>query len=67
MWLLIGLILSGTALGFGFKYIVLKRAIGIDSGALIKAESLLVTCTNCHARMKRQKYGHQCPSCKKSF
>jgi uncharacterized CHY-type Zn-finger protein len=67
MWLLIGIIAAGIAINISFKNIGSSRSIGLDRGAMLKAESKVVICTNCQTKMKRQKYGQQCPNCKKSF
>lgn len=67
MWILIGLIGAAIAIIFSSKNLESSRAIGLDRGALLKAESKVVLCTNCQTKMKRQRYGQQCPKCKKYF
>jgi uncharacterized CHY-type Zn-finger protein len=67
MWIFIGIVVAAIAIIVTANNLESSRAIGLDRGAMLKAQSNVVICTNCQTKMKRQKYEQQCPKCKKNF
>ena len=67
VWIFIGIVVAAIAIILTANNLEAGRSIGLDRGALLKAESNTVICTNCQTKMKRQRNGQQCPNCKKIF
>lgn len=67
MGLFIGVAAAAIAISISIKYIGSSRAIGLDRGAMFKVQTKVITCTHCQTRVKRQRYGQQCPNCRKYF
>ncbi|MGZ4162328.1 MAG: hypothetical protein ACXVNF_16250 [Neobacillus sp.] len=67
MWVFFGIVAAAIAIIFSASNLKAGRAIGLDRGAMFKAQSNVVICTNCQTKMKRQRNGQQCPNCNKNF
>lgn len=67
MWLFIGLVVAAIAIIMSAGNLKAGRAIGLDRGAMFKAQSNVVICPYCQTKMKRQLNGQQCTNCYKSF
>lgn len=65
MGIFISIAVMALAMLISLKHIGSGRAISLDRGAMLKAESKVVVCGHCQTKLKRQKYGQQCPKCRK--